>query len=250
MQCSRNRIASISKRLRCCAGLVHSKCLLMRQPLRRSQGVLCCATADTVPVIILVVLWMFVIVDAVAAQAFIGHAQHNGNHSWGSLRKLSMPARKRCTQRRVSSHIAGHGCLLYHKLLMSVKAQLFGDYACMMVKDKDALFDMQHQRKMPCRCAPVLSFLQREMLSTRLVLVYPNHVWACRATYCNMQHPHLCCSRSRNMSIKAEMSPDNASILVCGGGGIALDVTRKLKDMGAWVWMLQRSDSRRYCLTA
>lgn len=104
------------------SGLVRSKCLHMRQPLRRSQ---------------------------VATQAFIGHAQHNGNHSWGSLRKLSMPARKRCTQ------------------------------------------------------------------------------------------------RSRNMSIKAEMSPDNASILVCGGGGIALDVTRKLKDMGAWVWMLQRSDSRR-----
>ena len=47
------------------------------------------------------------------------------------------------------------------------------------------------------------------------------------------------------MAVKAEMSPDNASILVCGGGGIALDVTRKLKDMGAWVWMLQRSDSRR-----
>ena len=173
MQCSRNRIASISKRLRCCAGLVHSKCLHMRQPLRRSQGVLCCTTADTVPVIILVVLWMFVIADAVAAQAFIGHAQHNGNHSWGSLRKLSMPARKRCTQRRVSSHIAGHGCLLYHKLLMSVKAQLFGDYAFMVVKDKDSLFDMQHQRIMPCRCAPVLSLLQREMLSTRLVLVYP-----------------------------------------------------------------------------
>lgn len=43
----------------------------------------------------------------------------------------------------------------------------------------------------------------------------------------------------------ADMSPDNASVLVCGGGGIGLDVTRKLKDMGAWVWMLQRSDSRR-----
>lgn len=54
-----------------------------------------------------------------------------------------------------------------------------------------------------------------------------------------------CVHRSRNTKIKAEMSPDNASILVCGGGGIALDVTRKLKDMGAWVWMLQRSDSRR-----
>ncbi|KAL3140678.1 hypothetical protein ABBQ32_005241 [Trebouxia sp. C0010 RCD-2024] len=52
-------------------------------------------------------------------------------------------------------------------------------------------------------------------------------------------------SRSRQAVVTAEMSPDNASILVCGGGGIALDVTRKLKDMGAWVWMLQRSDSRR-----
>lgn len=52
--------------------------------------------------------------------------------------------------------------------------------------------------------------------------------------------------RRRQNVVKAEMSPDNASILVCGGGGIALDVTRKLKDMGAWVWMLQRSDSRRY----
>ncbi|KAL0034838.1 hypothetical protein WJX77_009269 [Trebouxia sp. C0004] len=102
------------------SGLMHSGCLHMRQPLRKSP-----------------------------AQAFIGHAKQNGSHSWGSLCKLSLPARRRCTQ------------------------------------------------------------------------------------------------RIRNTSVKAEMSPDNASILVCGGGGIALDVTRKLKDMGAWVWMLQRSDSRR-----
>ena len=52
--------------------------------------------------------------------------------------------------------------------------------------------------------------------------------------------------RQRSVRVMANMDPDNASILVCGGGGIALDVTRKLKDMGAWVWMLQRSDSRRY----
>lgn len=43
----------------------------------------------------------------------------------------------------------------------------------------------------------------------------------------------------------ADLDPDNASILVCGGGGVALHVTRKLKDMGSWVWMLQRKEDRR-----
>jgi len=43
----------------------------------------------------------------------------------------------------------------------------------------------------------------------------------------------------------SRLDPDNASILVCGGGGVALEVTRKLKDMGSWVWMLQRGESRR-----
>lgn len=64
-------------------------------------------------------------------------------------------------------------------------------------------------------------------------------------------HGELCrllVSRQNSVLVKADMSPDNASVLVCGGGGIGLDVTRKLKDMGAWVWMLQRSDTRRYCI--
>lgn len=43
----------------------------------------------------------------------------------------------------------------------------------------------------------------------------------------------------------ADLDPDNASILVCGGGGVALKVTRKLKDMGSWVWMMQRNEDRR-----
>eukprot|EP01025_Chloroclados_australasicus_P029391 TRINITY_DN29379_c0_g1_i3.p2 TRINITY_DN29379_c0_g1~~TRINITY_DN29379_c0_g1_i3.p2 ORF type:complete len:288 (+),score=44.61 TRINITY_DN29379_c0_g1_i3:42-905(+) len=43
----------------------------------------------------------------------------------------------------------------------------------------------------------------------------------------------------------AELDPDNASILVAGGAGVAMHATRKLKDMGAWVWMLQRSDKNR-----
>ena len=45
--------------------------------------------------------------------------------------------------------------------------------------------------------------------------------------------------------VQYDIDPDNASILVCGGGGVALHVTRKLKNMGSWVWQLQRTDVRR-----
>ncbi len=55
--------------------------------------------------------------------------------------------------------------------------------------------------------------------------------------------------KSRPLTMRAsasyDLDPDNASILVCGGGGVALHVTRKLKDMGSWVWMMQRTDVRK-----
>jgi hypothetical protein len=41
------------------------------------------------------------------------------------------------------------------------------------------------------------------------------------------------------------LDPDNSSIMVCGGAGVAMHATRKLKDMGAWVWMLQRTENNR-----
>ena len=46
-------------------------------------------------------------------------------------------------------------------------------------------------------------------------------------------------------SDKYVFDPDNSSILVAGGGGVGILVTRMLKDMGSWVWMLQRTDNRR-----
>lgn len=43
----------------------------------------------------------------------------------------------------------------------------------------------------------------------------------------------------------ADLDPDNTNILVCGGGGVALETVKLLKDMGSWVWMMQRHDERK-----
>lgn len=64
-----------------------------------------------------------------------------------------------------------------------------------------------------------------------------------RATYSN--RVVLPRRRASVCTPRAALDPDNANILVCGGGGVALQVTRKLKDMGSWVWAMQRSDARR-----
>jgi len=47
------------------------------------------------------------------------------------------------------------------------------------------------------------------------------------------------------MSKAADLDPDNTNILVCGGGGVAMETVKILKDMGSWVWMLQRHDERK-----
>lgn len=52
-------------------------------------------------------------------------------------------------------------------------------------------------------------------------------------------------NRGASLRVRADLDPDNASFLVAGGGGVALEVTRQLKDMGSWVWQLQRTDARR-----
>lgn len=48
----------------------------------------------------------------------------------------------------------------------------------------------------------------------------------------------------------AAIDRDNASVLVCGGGGVALLAAKQLKDLGAWVWMLQRNHNRKCVLSS
>jgi D-arabinose 1-dehydrogenase-like Zn-dependent alcohol dehydrogenase len=49
----------------------------------------------------------------------------------------------------------------------------------------------------------------------------------------------------RHTTLIRALDPDNASVLIAGGAGVGMHTTRKLKDMGAWVYMMQRSDKLR-----
>ena len=53
----------------------------------------------------------------------------------------------------------------------------------------------------------------------------------------------VCCAC--RCATRATIDKDNASVLVCGGGGVALLTAKKLRDLGAWVWMLQRTQNRK-----
>lgn len=72
--------------------------------------------------------------------------------------------------------------------------------------------------------------------------------------------PHAALARGRSLAMSsrvasvsrrtvaaraADLDPDNTNILVCGGGGVALETVKLLKDMGSWVWMMQRHDERK-----
>eukprot|EP00891_Asterochloris_glomerata_P005923 jgi/Astpho2/5923/Aster-02411 len=67
-------------------------------------------------------------------------------------------------------------------------------------------------------------------------------MWALKAPALQQRGSRSCVVHA---STSRQIDPDNANILVAGGGGTALFVTKKLVDMGSWVFMLQRSDTRR-----
>lgn len=52
-------------------------------------------------------------------------------------------------------------------------------------------------------------------------------------------------AKATKTTTAAELDPDNASILVAGEGDMCVEVVRLLKDAGAWVWVLQKTDERR-----
>lgn len=45
--------------------------------------------------------------------------------------------------------------------------------------------------------------------------------------------------------IRSDLEPDNISVLVAGGSGVAMDVFRQLTAAGTWVTVLQRHEDNR-----
>jgi len=52
-------------------------------------------------------------------------------------------------------------------------------------------------------------------------------------------------NKGMKVTIKSDLEPDNISVLVCGGSGVAMDVFRQMTAAGTWVTVLQRHEDNR-----
>ena len=52
-------------------------------------------------------------------------------------------------------------------------------------------------------------------------------------------------ARKVAIEVKSDLEPDNISVLVVGGSGVAMDVFRQLTAAGTWVTVLQRHEDNR-----